>query len=95
MSLRHDGDLILSSRVRNINGKPFAFSFAYHTHLVVSDIRYYLLESHSSFCLICMFVNLDSYTCLNEARCESKAWKRSTSWTIYVTKSGLQNKEMP
>ncbi|KAG6597104.1 hypothetical protein SDJN02_09747, partial [Cucurbita argyrosperma subsp. argyrosperma] len=44
VSLRHDGDLILRSRVRNINGKPFAFSFAYHTHLVVSDISEVRIE---------------------------------------------------
>jgi glucose-6-phosphate 1-epimerase len=35
-----DGDLSLISRVRNVNGKPFSFAFAYHTYLSVSDIRY-------------------------------------------------------
>lgn len=38
VSLALDGDLTLISRVRNINGKPFSFSFAYHTYLAVSDI---------------------------------------------------------
>ncbi|KAG2324638.1 hypothetical protein Bca4012_039169 [Brassica carinata] len=38
VSLALDGDLTLVSRVRNINGKPFSFSFAYHTYLSVSDI---------------------------------------------------------
>ncbi|KAJ1414686.1 Glycoside hydrolase-type carbohydrate-binding [Sesbania bispinosa] len=38
VSLTTDGDLSLISRVRNINGKPFSFSFAYHTYLLVSDI---------------------------------------------------------
>lgn len=38
VSLSTDGDLILISRVRNINGKPFSFSFAYHTYFAVSDI---------------------------------------------------------
>ncbi|CAM8981506.1 unnamed protein product [Rhodiola kirilowii] len=38
VSLATDGRLTLISRIRNINGKPFNFSFAYHTHLSVSDI---------------------------------------------------------
>lgn len=38
--LATDGDLMLISRVRNVDGKPFSFSFAYHTYLSVSDIRY-------------------------------------------------------
>ncbi|KAI7741502.1 hypothetical protein M8C21_007732 [Ambrosia artemisiifolia] len=33
-----DGNLTLISRVRNINAKPFSFSFAYHSYLSVSDI---------------------------------------------------------
>nr|GLL20222.1 putative glucose-6-phosphate 1-epimerase [Ipomoea trifida]GMC58387.1 putative glucose-6-phosphate 1-epimerase [Ipomoea batatas]GMC64948.1 putative glucose-6-phosphate 1-epimerase [Ipomoea batatas]GMC68569.1 putative glucose-6-phosphate 1-epimerase [Ipomoea batatas]GMD25706.1 putative glucose-6-phosphate 1-epimerase [Ipomoea batatas] len=34
------GDLMLTSRIRNTNtdGKPFTFTFAYHTYLSVSDI---------------------------------------------------------
>ncbi|KAB1219554.1 putative glucose-6-phosphate 1-epimerase [Morella rubra] len=36
--LATDGDLMLISRVRNVDGKPFSFSFAYHTYLSVSDI---------------------------------------------------------
>lgn len=39
-----DGDLSLISRVRNVNGKPFSFAFAYHTHLSVSDIRYGIIR---------------------------------------------------
>ncbi|KAL0428781.1 UNVERIFIED_CONTAM: putative glucose-6-phosphate 1-epimerase [Sesamum radiatum] len=38
VSLASDGNLIMISRIRNINGKPFSFSFAYHTHFSVSDI---------------------------------------------------------
>lgn len=36
------GELLLTSRVRNTNadGKPFSFTFAYHTYFSVSDIRY-------------------------------------------------------
>ncbi|KAK7850010.1 putative glucose-6-phosphate 1-epimerase [Quercus suber] len=44
VSLTTDGDLILISRVRNINGKPFSFSFAYHTYLSVSDISEVRIE---------------------------------------------------
>lgn len=43
VSLATDGDLTLTSRIRNVNGKPFSFSFAYHTYLSVSDIRYGVL----------------------------------------------------
>ncbi|KAL2490298.1 Galactose mutarotase-like superfamily protein [Abeliophyllum distichum] len=39
VSLALDGNLTLTSRIRNINGKPFSFAFAYHTYLSVSDIR--------------------------------------------------------
>lgn len=39
VSLTSDGNLILISRIRNINGKPFSFSLAYQTHFSVSDIR--------------------------------------------------------
>lgn len=44
VSLSTDGDLILISRVRNINGKPFSFSFAYHTYFAVSDISEVRIE---------------------------------------------------
>ncbi|CAI8618020.1 unnamed protein product [Vicia faba] len=44
VSLTTSGDLSLISRVRNINGKPFSFSFAYHTYLLVSDISEIRIE---------------------------------------------------
>ncbi|GMY23821.1 putative glucose-6-phosphate 1-epimerase [Fagus crenata] len=56
VSLATDGDLILISRVRNINGKPFSFSFAYHTYLSVSDIsevRIEGLETHDYLDNLC------------------------------------------
>lgn len=42
VALSPAGDLMLTSRIRNTNtdGKPFAFTFAYHTYFSVSDIRY-------------------------------------------------------
>ncbi|KAL3649580.1 hypothetical protein CASFOL_005983 [Castilleja foliolosa] len=44
VSLASDGNLILISRIRNMNGKPFSFSFAYHTHFSVSDISEVRIE---------------------------------------------------
>ncbi|KAK6918273.1 Aldose 1-/Glucose-6-phosphate 1-epimerase [Dillenia turbinata] len=44
VSLTSDGDLVLISRIRNINGKPFSFSFAYHSYLLVSDISEVRIE---------------------------------------------------
>uniref|UniRef100_A0A5B7C8S9 glucose-6-phosphate 1-epimerase n=1 Tax=Davidia involucrata TaxID=16924 RepID=A0A5B7C8S9_DAVIN len=44
VSLAADGNLALISRIRNINGKPFSFSFAYHTYLSVSDISEVRIE---------------------------------------------------
>ncbi|KAJ1264157.1 hypothetical protein BS78_09G241300 [Paspalum vaginatum] len=44
VSLSKDGDLSFMSRIRNVNGKPFSFSFAYHTYLSVSDISEVRIE---------------------------------------------------
>ncbi|KAL3622199.1 hypothetical protein CASFOL_033610 [Castilleja foliolosa] len=44
VSLALDGNLLLISRIRNMNGKPFSFSFAYHTHFSVSDISEVRIE---------------------------------------------------
>ncbi|XVE77231.1 hypothetical protein DITRI_Ditri13aG0045500 [Diplodiscus trichospermus] len=44
VSLGADGSLTLISRVRNVNGKPLSFSFAYHTYLSVSDISEVRIE---------------------------------------------------
>ncbi|GER52604.1 galactose mutarotase-like superfamily protein [Striga asiatica] len=40
VTLGPSGDLMLTSRIRNTNtdGKPFSFTFAYHTYFSVSDI---------------------------------------------------------
>ncbi|XP_057969275.1 putative glucose-6-phosphate 1-epimerase isoform X2 [Malania oleifera] len=38
VSLAAEGNLNLISRIRNINGKPFSFSFAYRTYFSVPDI---------------------------------------------------------
>ncbi|ONK69828.1 uncharacterized protein A4U43_C05F27160 [Asparagus officinalis] len=44
VSLTMTGDLTLTSRIRNINGKPFGFSFAYHSYFSVSDISEVRIE---------------------------------------------------
>ncbi|KAF5464416.1 hypothetical protein F2P56_014493 [Juglans regia] len=44
VSLATNADLMLISRIRNVNGKPFSFSFAYHTYLSVSDISEIRIE---------------------------------------------------
>ncbi|KAJ6829483.1 putative glucose-6-phosphate 1-epimerase isoform X1 [Iris pallida] len=44
VSLSMVGDLTMISRIRNINGKPFSFSFAYHTYFSVSDISEVRIE---------------------------------------------------
>jgi len=44
VALGPSGDLSLTSRIRNTNtdGRPFSYTFAYHTYFSVSDIRYLL-----------------------------------------------------
>ncbi|KAL5704758.1 glucose-6-phosphate 1-epimerase [Ranunculus cassubicifolius] len=44
VSLAANGELSMISRIRNINGKPFSFSFAYHTYISVSDISEVRIE---------------------------------------------------
>ncbi|XP_074588331.1 putative glucose-6-phosphate 1-epimerase [Curcuma longa] len=38
ITLGPGGDLMLTSRIRNTDAKPFSFTFAYHTYFSVSDI---------------------------------------------------------
>ncbi|KQJ84423.1 putative glucose-6-phosphate 1-epimerase [Brachypodium distachyon] len=46
VALGPKGDLILTSRIRNTNtdGRPFSFTFAYHTYFSVSDISEVRIE---------------------------------------------------
>ncbi|GAB4844556.1 hypothetical protein Ancab_037938 [Ancistrocladus abbreviatus] len=44
VSLASDGSLTLISRITSVNGKPFSFSFAYHTYLSISDISEVRIE---------------------------------------------------
>ncbi|KAI3811449.1 hypothetical protein L1987_21173 [Smallanthus sonchifolius] len=43
------GDLMLTSRIRNTDGKPFTFTFAYHTYFSVSDISEVRVEGLETF----------------------------------------------
>ncbi|KAK2966474.1 hypothetical protein RJ640_019003 [Escallonia rubra] len=56
VSLAVDGCLTMISRIRNVNCKPFSFSFVYHTYFSVSDIsevRVEGLETRDYFDNLC------------------------------------------
>lgn len=67
------GELSLTSRVRNTNadGKPFSFTFAYHTYFSVSDIRYWQRDPILA-CFFQIFIN-----CSGGAQLLSKTVRRS------------------
>ncbi|XP_034705396.1 putative glucose-6-phosphate 1-epimerase isoform X1 [Vitis riparia] len=44
VSLNVDGHLTLISRIRNVDGKPFSFSIAFHTYFSISDISEVRIE---------------------------------------------------
>ncbi|KAK7406071.1 hypothetical protein VNO78_07688 [Psophocarpus tetragonolobus] len=44
VSLAADGNLTLTSRIRNVDGKNFSFSIAYHTYFSISDISEVRIE---------------------------------------------------
>ncbi|ERN07371.1 hypothetical protein AMTRI_Chr12g274840 [Amborella trichopoda] len=44
VALGPGGDLMLTSRIRNTDSKPFTFTFAYHTYFSVSDISEVRIE---------------------------------------------------
>lgn len=54
IALGPTGDLMLTSRIRNTNtdGKSFAFTFAYHTYLYVTDIRFFVVAFNSKLYLL-------------------------------------------
>ncbi|GKV09649.1 hypothetical protein SLEP1_g21118 [Rubroshorea leprosula] len=56
VALGPGGDLMLTSRIRNTNtdGKPFTFTFTYHTYFAVSDIRFPYLSYNSLVRKICL-----------------------------------------
>ncbi|XP_058096048.1 putative glucose-6-phosphate 1-epimerase isoform X3 [Magnolia sinica] len=44
VALALNGDLTMISRIRNLDSKPFSFSFAFHTYFSVSDISEVRIE---------------------------------------------------
>ncbi|KAL5989244.1 hypothetical protein ACLOJK_010134 [Asimina triloba] len=44
VALSLNGDLTMTSRIRNLDNKPFSFSFAYHAYFSVSDISEVRIE---------------------------------------------------
>ncbi|XP_031093239.1 putative glucose-6-phosphate 1-epimerase isoform X1 [Ipomoea triloba] len=57
-----DGSLILISRVRNINCKPFSFSFAYQTYFSVSDISEVRVEGIETLDYLDNLCNKERFT---------------------------------
>ncbi|CAN1237585.1 Putative glucose-6-phosphate 1-epimerase [Linum grandiflorum] len=56
------GDLMLASRIRNVNGKAFSFSFGYHTHLSVSDISEVRIEGLETLNYLDNLCHREQYT---------------------------------
>ncbi|CAK9163028.1 unnamed protein product [Ilex paraguariensis] len=62
VSLTVDGHLNMLSRIRNINGKPFSFSFAYHTYFAVSDISEVRVEGLETLDYLDNLCNRERFT---------------------------------
>ncbi|XP_076954295.1 putative glucose-6-phosphate 1-epimerase [Bidens hawaiensis] len=64
ITLGPGGDLMLTSRIRNTNtdGKPFTFTFAYHTYFSVSDISEVRVEGLETFDYLDNLKNRERYT---------------------------------
>ncbi|KAK9055260.1 hypothetical protein SSX86_026342 [Deinandra increscens subsp. villosa] len=56
------GDLMLTSRIRNTDGKPFTFTFAYHTYFSVSDISEVRVEGLETLDYLDNLKNRERYT---------------------------------
>ncbi|XP_024968770.1 putative glucose-6-phosphate 1-epimerase [Cynara cardunculus var. scolymus] len=64
ITLGPGGDLMLTSRIRNTNtdGKPFTFTFAYHTYFSVSDISEVRVEGLETLDYLDNLKNRERYT---------------------------------
>ncbi|KAL2517258.1 Galactose mutarotase-like superfamily protein [Abeliophyllum distichum] len=62
VALAVDGHLTLISRVRNVNCKPFSFSFAYHTYFSVSDISEVRVEGIETLDYLDNLCNRERFT---------------------------------
>lgn len=62
VALAFDGSLTLTSRIRNINCKPFSFSIAYHTYFAVSDISEVRVEGLETLDYLDSLCNRERFT---------------------------------
>ncbi|KAL1806005.1 hypothetical protein DCAR_0831754 [Daucus carota subsp. sativus] len=62
VSLAYDGGLSLISRIRNINSKPFSFSFSYRTYFSVSDISEVRVEGVETLDYLDNLCNKERFT---------------------------------
>ncbi|RDX97237.1 hypothetical protein CR513_20014, partial [Mucuna pruriens] len=62
VSLTGDGYLTMISRVRNVNSKPFSFSFAYHTYFSISDISEVRVEGLETLDYLDNLCNKERFT---------------------------------
>ncbi|XP_028774769.1 putative glucose-6-phosphate 1-epimerase [Neltuma alba] len=60
--LAADGYLTVISRIRNVNSKPFSFSFAYHTYFSISDISEVRVEGLETLDYLDNLRNKDRFT---------------------------------
>ncbi|XP_075522761.1 putative glucose-6-phosphate 1-epimerase [Primulina tabacum] len=60
--LSADGYLTLVSRIRNVNCKPFSFSFAFHTYFSVSDISEVRVEGLETLDYLDNLCNRERFT---------------------------------
>jgi glucose-6-phosphate 1-epimerase len=62
ISLAGDEALTLTSRIRNINSKPFSFSIAYHTYFSISDISEVRVEGLETLDYLDNLCNKERFT---------------------------------
>ncbi|XP_020223069.1 putative glucose-6-phosphate 1-epimerase [Cajanus cajan] len=62
VTLAEDGYLTMISRVRNVNSKPFSFSFAYHTYFSLSDISEVRVEGLETLDYLDNLYNQERFT---------------------------------
>ncbi|XP_015085407.1 putative glucose-6-phosphate 1-epimerase [Solanum pennellii] len=62
VALAFDGSLTLTSRIRNVNCKPFSFSIAYHTYFSVSDISEVRVEGLETLDYLDNLCNRERFT---------------------------------
>ncbi|XP_042001948.1 putative glucose-6-phosphate 1-epimerase [Salvia splendens] len=74
VNLSVDGCLSLTSRIRNVNCKPFSFSFAYHTYFSVSDISEVRVEGLETLDYLDSLFNKERFTEQGDALTFESEW---------------------